>query len=555
MVSYSWRAALGIWLGLGPGCGRDPAMQPSGTQAAPSGSGAPAAAPAAPAAHGGGTAGRGPAGAGRGAAASGSGAPAATSGGAPARDAGTPDDSDASMPTDSRATFHNGGYWSDDRGQRIEAHGGGFLQVAGTFYWFGEDKSGNSAGFKGVNCYASQDLVHWQHRGAVITRATAPELAASDRIIERPKVIYNERTRRYVMWLHWEGRNYAEAKAGVFSSERVDGPYTFHSAFRPNDNMSRDDTLFRDDDGKAYFLSAANENADLVLYELSDDYLTIARQLAVLFPGNKREAPALFKDRGRYYLITSGATGWDPNQAKYTTASALAGPWAPLANLGDGLTYDTQPTYVIPIRGSERTTYIYAGDRWQDPDLQSSKYIWLPLELAADGKLSLNYYVDWQLDLRTGVWSADDGFLPQIGWKLIRTDSEETAAENGRATRAFDGLANTFWHTQYTGTAPAPPHELQIDLGARYLLSALRVLPRQDRNDHGLIADYELYVSDEPAQWGTPASSGKLSPGFDPKLVPFSARSGRYVRFVARSEINGREWSSVAELDLAGVAQ
>jgi hypothetical protein len=454
-----------------------------------------------------------------------------------------------------RATFHNGGFWSDVRGQRIEAHGGGFLQVEDTFYWFGEDKSANSAGFKGVNCYASRDLEHWELRAAVVTRDTAPELAASDRIIERPKVIYNARTKRYVMWLHWEGKNYAEAKAGVFSSEKVDGPYTFHAAFRPNDNMSRDDTLFQDDDGKAYFLSAANENADLVLYELSDDYLSVARQLATLFAGSKREAPALFKDRGRYYLITSAATGWDPNQAKYTTASAIAGPWAPLQNLGDATTFDTQSTYVIPIRGSERTTYIYAGDRWQDPDLQSSKYIWLPLELPAEGQLRLAYHADWQLDLGTGAWSTDDGFLPQQGWKLLHADSEETAAENGSASRAFDDRADTFWHTQYTDAAPAPPHELQIDLGARYSLTAMRYLPRQDANDHGLVADYELYVSDDPSAWAAPVSTGKLAASFEPKLVGFAAHSGRYVRFVARSEVQGRAWTSMAELDLSGTPE
>ena len=470
-------------------------------------------------------------------------------------DAGQPAEADASVPSVSASTlvtFHNGGFWSDDSGKRIEAHGGGFLRVEDTYYWFGEDKSGNSAGFKAVNCYASKDLSHWQLRGAAITPKTAPELTASDRIIERPKVIYNASTQRYVMWLHWEGKNYAEAKAGVFSSATVEGPYTYHSAFRPNNNMSRDDTLFRDDDGKAYFLSAANENADLVLYELSADYLTVARQVATLFAGNKREAPALFKDRGRYYLITSGATGWDPNQAKYTTASAIGGPWSPLQNLGDGTTFDTQSTYVIPVQGSERTTYVYAGDRWQDPDLASSKYIWLPLELSDDGKLSLNYYADWQLDLRTGQWSADDGFLPQRDWKLLRVDSEETAAENGRGARAFDGAANTFWHTQYTDAAPTPPHELQIDLGARHLLNALRYLPRQDGNDHGVVADYELYVSDDPDQWNTPASAGKLEANFQPKLVPFPARSGRYVRFVAKSEINGKQWTSVAELDLQG---
>ena len=263
------------------------------------------------------------------------------------------------MPNDDViATIKNGGFWMTVDGQRIEAHGGGFSFENGTWYWIGEDKSHNSANFRAVNCYSSPDLTRWRFENAIVTRDTAPELRAQDRIIERPKLVYNERTKKYVMWLHWEGMSYATAEAGVFTSDRICGDYTFHDSFRPNGNMSRDDTLFKDDDGKAYFVSAARENADLIIYELSDDYLTIARQLVTLWPGAYREAPAVFKDSGRYYLVTSGATGWDPNQAKYASATSMAGPWTALQNLGSGTTYDTQPTFVLPIKGSTTTTYV-----------------------------------------------------------------------------------------------------------------------------------------------------------------------------------------------------
>lgn len=452
-------------------------------------------------------------------------------------------------------TFRNGGFWNDAGGKRIEAHGGGFLRDGDSWFWFGEDKSANGAGFKAVNCYSSQDLSRWTFKNAIITRDTAPELAASDRIIERPKVIYNETTKKYVMWLHWEGRNYAEAEAGVFTSDTVDGDYAYVSSFRPNNNMSRDDTLFRDDDGKAYFISAANENADLIVYELAPDYLSIARQISVLFKGAFREAPAMFKQGDRYYLVTSGATGWDPNQAKYTSATSIEGPWSALQNLGNGTTYDTQPTYVIPVRGTRATTYIYAGDRWQDPDLGSSKYIWLPLVLRGNAQLALDYHPEWQLDLASGEWRVDDGFIPQTDWKLVRSDSEETSAENGRATNAFDGSASTFWHTQYTGSTPAPPHEIVIDLGAVYMLESLRYLPRQDAVDHGIVATYEVYVSDAPDRWEQPVATGMFAADRQAKVVKFAARAGRYVRFVAMREINGREWTSAAEIDLVGVKQ
>jgi len=211
-----------------------------------------------------------------------------------------------------------------------------------------------------------------------------------------------------VMWLHFDGNNYADAQAGVFSSATICGSYTFHKSFRPNDNMSRDDSLFKDDDGKAYFMSAANENRDLIIYELTADYLDIQRQLVTLWAGSSREAPAMFKQAGRYYLVTSAATGWDSNQARYGTATAIQGPWSALTNVGNSNTFDTQPAFIIPVVGAQATTFIYASDRWQDPDLKSSKYIWLPLTVNGT-TLSMDYHADWQLDLDAGRWSAATG--------------------------------------------------------------------------------------------------------------------------------------------------
>ncbi|MBN1608196.1 MAG: family 43 glycosylhydrolase [Polyangiaceae bacterium] len=309
---------------------------------------------------------------------------------------------------DQIVTIRNGGFWQDTTGKRIEAHGGGFILVGDTWYWVGEDKSHNAGEFKGVDCYASKDLVTWELRNAIITRDTATDLQPSDRIIERPKVVYNKKNDNYVMWLHWEGANYATAEAGVFTCDTVDGDYELVRHFRPNNNMSRDDTLFKDDDDKAYFLSASNDNADLALYELNADYTDISRQVATLWPGAYREAPALMKTNGRYFMMTSGATGWNPNQQQYATATAIAGPWSSLSNIGDSNGYDTQTTYILPVQGSSATTYIYMGDRWQDPDLVSSKYIWLPLKVS-DSKLTLDKYDTWQLNLTTGEWSAGGG--------------------------------------------------------------------------------------------------------------------------------------------------
>ena len=450
-------------------------------------------------------------------------------------------------------TIQNGVFWNDTDGNRIEAHGAGFIYTNGAWYWIGEDKSENSTNFKAVNCYRSTDLSHWEFRNAIITRQTSTDLNAADRIIERPKVIYNDTTKKYVMWLHWDGASYATAEAGVFTSDTVDGDYTQIQHFQPNGNMSRDDTLFKDDDGNAYFLSASNNNADLSLYALTDDYTDISKQIATLWPGSYREAPAIMKASSDYFIVNSAATNWDPNQQKYATATSMTGTFTSLANVGDSTGYDTQTAFIIPFVGSKTTTYIYAGDRWMDPDLVSSKYIWLPLKVSGT-QLVMNDYDSWRLDVTTGEWSGAGvpGFLPQTDWSLVSVDSQETVAEDDPATNAFDGSTSTFWHTQYQGAQPPPPHEIVIDLGARYSLTSMQYTPRQDGNQNGMVKDYEFYVGDSTTSWGTAATTGTFTTTTDPTTVPFAAAAGRYIRFRALSEVNGKPYTSVAEIDVAG---
>ena len=470
---------------------------------------------------------------------------------APAKDTGTGSDPSAMI-----VTFHNGVFWNDTKTKRIEAHGGGFLKVGDTWYWFGEDKSQNSGTFKAVNCYASKDLVTWELRNAIITRSTATQLNTSDRIIERPKVIYNDSTQQYVMWAHWDNGNYSEASAGVFTSPTVDGNYTFVKSFKPLGNMSRDCNLFKDDDGAAYFMSSANENADMMVYQLTDDYLDVKQLTIKLWAGAKREAPAMFKVGNTYFMITSACTGWDPNQAQYASATAVAGPWTSLTNIGDSNTFDTQSTYVIPVVGSEVTTYIYASDRWQDPDLVSSKYIWLPLTVKGT-KLGMDNYSQWSLDLTTGRWSAGNSssnYIPQDAWKLLMADSEETQKESDEAVNAFDGLSSSYWHSKYTGGTVPLPHEIQIDLGATYNLTGMSYLPRQDGNANGVVGQYEFYASTDSANWGTAVKTGTFASDHTEKVVTFPSKAARYIRFRALSEIQGKQYTAVAELNVVGTA-
>lgn len=292
----------------------------------------------------------------------------------------------------------NGSDYTDTSGKTINAHGGGFLKVGKYYYWIGENRHDNVL----VSCYRSTDLINWEFRGDLLTRDSNPELANAN--IERPKVIYNNKTKKFVMWMHYEkSTDYSLARAAVAVSDNIEKPFTYVKSFRPFGNMSRDCTLFKDEDGTAYFLSAARENYDMMVYKLTDDYLDTKEHLLTLWPGGHREAPALVKRGEYYFMITSGCTGWAPNQAKYAYAKSLKGPWSELINIGNATTFDSQSTFIIPIEGKKMTSYLYVGDRWDGKHYFNSRYIFLPLIFKDKTTMELNWKDSVIPDLKRGI--------------------------------------------------------------------------------------------------------------------------------------------------------
>lgn len=322
------------------------------------------------------------------------------------------------------------GQWLDEEGKYINAHGGGILYHEGLYYWFGEHRP--DEGFStqvGVNCYASADLKLWQYKGVALA---VSEEAGSDIergcIMERPKVIYNKKTGKFVMWLHLElkGQGYGPARAAVAVSDTPIGPYRFVRSGRVNPGcwpvnlteeerkmswkeekyqkwwtpewrkaveqgmltqrdweggqMSRDMTLFVDDDGKAYHIYSSEENLTLQIAELSEDYLTHTGKYIRLFPGGHNEAPAIFKKGDTYWMIASGCTGWAPNAARLFSSSSIWGPWTqhpnPCRGEGAEKTFGGQSTFVLELPNEE---FLFMADIWKPESLMYSGYLWLPI--------------------------------------------------------------------------------------------------------------------------------------------------------------------------------
>ncbi len=142
--------------------------------------------------------------------------------------------------------------------------------------------------------------------------------------------------------------------------------------------------------------------------------------------------------------------------------------------------------------------------------------------------------------------------IPKTGWQLLYVDSQEAVGSNGLATNVFDNNSATIWHTKWYSSNPPLPHELQIDLGAFYVIDGFRYLPRQDGNPNGNIKQYEFYVSDDGINWDSPAAVGTFANTPAEKEVSFAAVLGRFIRLRALTEVNGMPWTSMAELTVLG---
>ena len=358
--------------------------------------------------------------------------------------------------SDRMTSFSPGELWPDHNQVHINAHGGGILFHDGLYYWYGEHKIEGEAGNKahvGVHVYASKDLYNWKDEGIalkVVEDDPAHDIT-KECVLERPKVIFNELTGKFVMWFHLElkGQGYDAARSGVAVSDSPTGPFTFLRSFRPNaghwpenvqeyhknpvadtikekycggkgclpahvdsvnilgrdfegGQMARDMNLFVDDDGTAYHIYSSEENSTTHISQLTEDYTGYSGKYARFFQNRYMEAPAIFKTSyGKYYFIGSDCTGWSPNAARSAVADHIWGPWTELGNpcVGEGaeLTFESQSTFVLPVQG-KKNSFIYMGDRWRPENAIDGRYVWLPIKIE-DGKPVIRWYDAWDLSV------------------------------------------------------------------------------------------------------------------------------------------------------------
>jgi len=303
-------------------------------------------------------------------------------------------------------TFRPLEVWPDADGNHIQAHGGGIIKIKKTYYWYGEQRSKDlDPQYKYVSCYSSKDLLNWQFRGNVL-KMLPPDTLTAKWVLERPKVFYNAKTKKYVMYFHIDDRGYKVAQVGVAVCDKPDGEFQYVKRFRPLGHESRDIGQFIDDNNTPYLVFEDRPNG-FHIASLSDDYMDVVKDMTLVKA--HMEGGAIVNYNGLYYSIGSGLTGWKPNPNKYSTAPTLEGPWTEFKDIAppEKNTYSSQSTMLIKVTGTKKTTVIYMGDMWKPSTQWDSRYIWMPLEIG-DGKLWLPEPRPWKLNIKTGEVTFPD---------------------------------------------------------------------------------------------------------------------------------------------------
>ncbi len=382
--------------------------------------------------------------------------------------------------------FEPGKVWLDTDGKPIEAHGGGVLKHGDKYFWYGENHALGEGNKTGISCYSSNDLLNWKNEGVVLPKEKLPEMFRDKGVCERPKVIFNPKTGKYIMWMHLDANTYSEAMAGVAIADKPNGPFEFQGYKRPIGydygyrldrvpginprekelgNAYRDMNLFVDTDGKAYVIYSSEELATLYCSRLNDEFTDIelpaiqGKTWERIMLGQFREAPVLLKNQGKYYILSSGTSGWDPNPADLAVAETLFGPYKKLGNPCFGsdseTTFRSQSTCIIPLPEKGDGSFIYMGDRWNGAALEKSTYVWLPFCMSQYGSVKLVSFDKWDLaifdSLNKPLTSPVINENPNnsISWKTVENAQAYKIFKNGKMYSITDSTKFTlpvgFW--------------------------------------------------------------------------------------------------------------
>jgi hypothetical protein len=345
--------------------------------------------------------------------------------------------------------IQNDVFWKDASGNPIYSQGGGVLKVGSTYYWYGAKykeaesyykttQRSSSTTFSSVTCYSSEDLVKWKFEGDVFTGQSG--------WVGRMGVAYHAGTKKYVL--------VSQGGGGILfaTSSTPNGKFALDNIQKTPpgvaNGMTGDQTVFNDDDGKAYLICSCQSGRG-ILYVAplrASDYLQV-EEATRIFGGAGREGNCMFKYRGRYYFCSSDLHGWNASHCYYVSATNIMGPYSTekiMASTDLDFCHVTQTGFFITVNGTTDTTVLFCGDRWSDFAGNGLGFNqWCPLSFNGVEPVfeSMSRY---NFDGVVGTWSVASGnnFILNPGFEADRVSQTTLAGWTNSAGSEANGNAS-----------------------------------------------------------------------------------------------------------------
>ena len=325
------------------------------------------------------------------------------------------------------ATINNTIHWLDTSGEPIKAQGGNIIKAGNYYYMVGVDfpstgtvPTTDYAGYNAVKVYRSTDLVNWEFRRNVIYPGVSgwpTTLTDSTKWVGRPSILYNESTNKYVLITHMEGVMVSAM------SDTPDGFYTYAKTMtlpKGVNGAPNDISCFKDGD-EGYFVANMDHQQGAriaAILKLTPDYLDFHSQIFRDSVAYETEAYHLVKKGDLWYWFASGLYYWHSTPTSYRTSTSLEGPWGAYQFVDtnpyqpimwDKLdSFNTQHDFIIPVTGTQETTYVYFGDTYSQYTGIGNRYnAAFPMTWNSTVPV-LNGYEQWQINTATGTWSGVD---------------------------------------------------------------------------------------------------------------------------------------------------
>lgn len=270
--------------------------------------------------------------------------------------------------------------WYDTHGRRIQAHGASVYYEDGVYYWIGENKQFTHKGAKvwtwGVKCYSSTDLYNWRDEGLIIPPTPYDKKSPLHpyRRLDRPHIIFNPKTKKYVAWLKFCDRN----EFAIMTADSLLGPYKMVvPSYRPYGRGCGDFDLALDEESGTGYLYVEADHLDCIVCKLNEDFTQAAGEYKKIYENIKppftREGISHMVRNGKHYVFSSGMTGYTPNPSEVAIADDFMGPYTvqgdPHVDDASSASFNSQISFVFKV--ADKDLYIAVADRWIPGDLMT----------------------------------------------------------------------------------------------------------------------------------------------------------------------------------------